>query len=307
MICSALIHPAAAEAQARLRKPEQAGESARQSVWRLGIRPRLSACRCCITRSGGSRIARKLPRPAESWSFVRRKSKLWTNWCRRRRMIVKILKGRKTGTPKEAYSYIASMPAEMMAFIETEMPNPPVLVEVPQLRSEMAAAATWPCRPRELDALGVPRGPKFDKIIEQFFEMQLRGQGKTPEDRTKAAEAISRVSRTSRRKAGKRKEEKAAARRKTRPRPQRQPERAREQRRNQRLAQPRKAERHRQLPRNLRRLQRRRLARSAQAKHEEAADEASKKKKPAESQERQQRNNSLRPREFSDRITLFRG
>ncbi len=37
----------------------------------------------------------------------------------------------------------------------------------------------------ELDALGVPRGPKFDKIIEQLFEMQLRGKGKTPEERAK--------------------------------------------------------------------------------------------------------------------------
>jgi hypothetical protein len=37
----------------------------------------------------------------------------------------------------------------------------------------------------ELESLGVPRGPKFDKVIEQFFEAALRGKGKTPEDRTK--------------------------------------------------------------------------------------------------------------------------
>ena len=37
----------------------------------------------------------------------------------------------------------------------------------------------------ELDALGIPRGPKFDKILDQLFEMQLRGKGRTPEDRTK--------------------------------------------------------------------------------------------------------------------------
>ena len=37
----------------------------------------------------------------------------------------------------------------------------------------------------ELDALGVPRGPKFDKIMEQLFDMQLRGKGKLPEERVK--------------------------------------------------------------------------------------------------------------------------
>ena len=44
----------------------------------------------------------------------------------------------------------------------------------------------WRFPSRELDALGVPRGPKFDKIIEQIFDMQLRGKARTPEDRTKA-------------------------------------------------------------------------------------------------------------------------
>jgi hypothetical protein len=42
----------------------------------------------------------------------------------------------------------------------------------------------------ELDALGVARGPKFDKIIEQLFEMQLRGKARSPEDRTKALRSL---------------------------------------------------------------------------------------------------------------------
>ncbi len=40
---------------------------------------------------------------------------------------LKNLKGKKTATPKDAHSYIAAMPSEMMAFIETEMPNPAVV------------------------------------------------------------------------------------------------------------------------------------------------------------------------------------
>ncbi len=98
--------------------------------------------------------------------------------------IVKMLKGRKTNTPRDAYYYIASLPPEMLPFIEVEMPNPRA---VSKIRNYVQK---W--RPlrlglpmTELDALGVPRGPKFDKILEQLFDMQLRGRGRNPEERTK--------------------------------------------------------------------------------------------------------------------------
>ena len=98
--------------------------------------------------------------------------------------IVKMLKGRKTNAPRDAYFYIASLPAEMLAFVEVEYPNPKALSKIRNytqkwrpLRLALPAA--------ELDALGVPRGPKFDKIIEQLFELQLRGKGRDPESRTK--------------------------------------------------------------------------------------------------------------------------
>jgi hypothetical protein len=98
--------------------------------------------------------------------------------------IVQDLKGRKTNAPKDAYFYLASVPPEMLAFIEVEMPNPKA---VSKIRSYLQK---W--RPLrlglpvgELDALGVPRGPKFDKIIEELFELQLRGRGRDPESRVK--------------------------------------------------------------------------------------------------------------------------
>jgi tRNA nucleotidyltransferase (CCA-adding enzyme) len=98
--------------------------------------------------------------------------------------IAQVLKGRKTGTPREAYSYISSLPAEMIAFIEVELPSPPVLSKFRNyfqkwrpLRSALPVS--------ELSALGVPRGPQFDKIMEQVFEMQLRGRARTPEERVK--------------------------------------------------------------------------------------------------------------------------
>jgi tRNA nucleotidyltransferase (CCA-adding enzyme) len=98
--------------------------------------------------------------------------------------IVKVLKGRKTNAPRDAYAFIGSVPVEMLIFIEVEMPSPPVMSKIRNYMQKWRPL--WLSMPRgELDALGVPRGPKFEKILEQLFDMQLRGKGKTPEDRTK--------------------------------------------------------------------------------------------------------------------------
>lgn len=97
---------------------------------------------------------------------------------------VKVLKGRKTASSKEAFTYLVAMPPEMMAFIEVEMPNSQVMAKFRNyLQKWRPLHMSLPLG--ELEALGVPRGPKFDKIIDQFFDMSLRGKGKTPEDRTK--------------------------------------------------------------------------------------------------------------------------
>lgn len=98
--------------------------------------------------------------------------------------VLKVLKSAKTNAAKDAYYYLASLRAEVVAFIETEMPNPRVLSKIRNYLQKwrplrMASPAG------ELEALGVERGQKFDKVIDQFFELQLRGKGKTPEDRTK--------------------------------------------------------------------------------------------------------------------------
>jgi tRNA nucleotidyltransferase (CCA-adding enzyme) len=98
--------------------------------------------------------------------------------------VLKILKSRKTNAPKDAYFYLASLPAETLAFIEVELPNAKALSKI------RAYLQKWrPMRQAlpvgELDALGVPRGAKFDKVIEDLFEMQLRGRGRDPEQRTK--------------------------------------------------------------------------------------------------------------------------
>ncbi|HXW56334.1 MAG TPA: hypothetical protein VEJ67_11330 [Candidatus Cybelea sp.] len=98
--------------------------------------------------------------------------------------IVKVLKSRKTHAPKDAYFYLASLPAGMLAFIEVEMPNAAAMSKI------RAYVQKW--RPMrlalpvaELDALGVPRGAKFDKVLEDLFDLQLRGRARDPESRAK--------------------------------------------------------------------------------------------------------------------------
>jgi len=98
--------------------------------------------------------------------------------------IVHNLKGRKTKAPKDAYFYLASVPPEMLAFIEVEMPNPKAISKIRSyLQKWRPLRLGLPVG--ELDALGVPRGPKFDKVIEDLFELQLRGRGRDPESRVK--------------------------------------------------------------------------------------------------------------------------
>jgi len=98
--------------------------------------------------------------------------------------IVQDLKGRKTNAPKDAYFYLAAVPPEMLAFIEVEMPNPKTIAKIRSyLQKWRPLRLGLPVG--ELDALGVARGPKFDKIIEELFVLQLRGRGRDPESRVK--------------------------------------------------------------------------------------------------------------------------
>ena len=43
----------------------------------------------------------------------------------------------------------------------------------------------------ELEALGMPRGPKFDQVVHDVFAAQLNGRGKTPEEREKMLRKLS--------------------------------------------------------------------------------------------------------------------
>jgi len=176
-----LIHPSLPK-----RKPDYDSlnklAKVRANLYSAGLRPRLQYPVLYYTL--GRLKSREAASAMRNLEFRSNEIEAIANLVPEAQKVVKILKGRKTNAPKDAYFYIASLPPEMLAFIETEMPNPKA---VSKFRSYIQK---WrPLRQSlpmgELDALGVARGPKFDKVIEQLFEMQLRGKGKLAEDRTK--------------------------------------------------------------------------------------------------------------------------
>jgi tRNA nucleotidyltransferase/poly(A) polymerase len=176
-----LIHPSLQK-----RKPDYDSlnklAKSRTTLASAGLRPRLQYAVLFYTL--GRLKSREAASAMRNMEFRSNEMEAIANLVPEAQKVVKVLKGRKTNTPKDAYFYIASLAPEMVAFIETEMPNPRA---VSKFRSYIQK---WrPLRQSlpmgELDGLGVPRGPKFDKVIEQFFEMQLRGKGKLPEERTK--------------------------------------------------------------------------------------------------------------------------
>jgi tRNA nucleotidyltransferase (CCA-adding enzyme) len=100
------------------------------------------------------------------------------------RNVVKVLKGRKTESPRDAYFYLASLPPEILVFIEAEIPDSRAISKIRNyLQKWRPLRLALPVA--ELDSLGVPRGARFDEILERLFEKQLRGKARTPEERTK--------------------------------------------------------------------------------------------------------------------------
>jgi tRNA nucleotidyltransferase (CCA-adding enzyme) len=177
----ALIHPSLQK-----RKPDYDSlnklAKVRANLYSAGLRPRLQYPVTFYTL--GRLKSREASATMRNMGFRSSEIEAVANLVPEAQKVVKILKGRKTNAPKDAYFYVASLPAEMLAFIEVEMPNPRAVSKFRNyLQKWRPLRQSLPMA--ELDALGVARGPKFDKVIEQLFEMQLRGKGKLPEERTK--------------------------------------------------------------------------------------------------------------------------
>jgi hypothetical protein len=104
----------------------------------------------------------------------------------------KELTGRKLNAPLDAYKFLEKQPVDRLGFLLAESSNSAALSKIRAylykwrpIRGSLTTVAN------ELEALGYPRGPKFDAIVEQVFGMQLTGRGKTPEEREKILRKLS--------------------------------------------------------------------------------------------------------------------
>jgi tRNA nucleotidyltransferase (CCA-adding enzyme) len=94
---------------------------------------------------------------------------------------VKLLSSAKLKDARAAYDALEKLPSETIAFLLTYTRQSKVLTRIKAyiskwkpLRAGLPAA--------QLEALGVPRGAKFDAVLESFFTMQLHSRVRGPED-----------------------------------------------------------------------------------------------------------------------------
>jgi tRNA nucleotidyltransferase (CCA-adding enzyme) len=125
--------------------------------------------------------------------------------------IQKELTGKKTKTPIEAYHFIEKLPLEVVAYLLAESNNSAAISKVKAyLHKWRPIRQALPVVANELEVLGMPRGPKFDQVVDQMFAMQLNGRGKTPEERQKTLRKLSGIKEPPKKKEKEKKPMKAA-------------------------------------------------------------------------------------------------
>src|SRR5260370_954798 len=102
------------------------------------------------------------------------------------------LVGRKMNAPVDAFRFLEKMPLDQIAYLMAESNNSAALSKIRAfLNKWRPVRIALPSVVTELEALGMPRGTKFDHIVEQVFAMQLTGRGKTREEREKILRKLS--------------------------------------------------------------------------------------------------------------------
>jgi tRNA nucleotidyltransferase (CCA-adding enzyme) len=100
--------------------------------------------------------------------------------------IVKLLSGPRTASARDAYAFLDKAPLDLLAYILAESKNGKAVSKIKTYFSKWKPIRqALPGVVGELEALGMVRGPKFDKVVEDFFQLQLLGRARKPEDHAK--------------------------------------------------------------------------------------------------------------------------
>jgi len=164
------------------RKPDYKGlealVKAREELASVNRRARLSAATLYYTFGRFSRVERSNAlkqaglRPAEIQPVASLEEQADA--------AVKILSAAKMKDARAAYDALEKMPAETIIFLLTYTRQSKVLARINAYVTKWKPMrATLPAV--QLEALGIPRGPKFDAVLEQFFTLQLHGRVRGPE------------------------------------------------------------------------------------------------------------------------------
>jgi tRNA nucleotidyltransferase (CCA-adding enzyme) len=104
----------------------------------------------------------------------------------------KQLVSKKMAAPIDAYRFLEKLPLDQVAYLLAESNKSAALSKIrAYLHKWRPVRIGLPAVASELEALGMPRGPKFDQIVEQVFAAQLTGRGKTKEEREKILRKLS--------------------------------------------------------------------------------------------------------------------
>lgn len=162
----------------------------REDMWNAGYRPRLYTPMILAVlgrfkqRDRGALLAKLEFRAPEIRAFQ--------EFEQNAAKAAKLLSGSKTGSPRDAYAFLETVPLDLLAYLLAQSSNSKVtgkirafLYKWKPLRQGLRAAAA------DLEGLGLERGSKFDKVLEDFFQVQLAGRARKPEDRIKVLRKLS--------------------------------------------------------------------------------------------------------------------
>ena len=163
---------------------------ARDDLAAAGIRPRLAAP---VSYAALGRLKdREVSGVLHRLDYRQNEIETVTGLEDRVQKVTAMLAGRKTAAPGEAYTFLEKTPPDLLAFILAESSNSKAVGKIrTYLNKWRPLRQALPAAILELESIGMPHGPKFDKVIDDLFQAQLSGKARNPELRLKLLRKLS--------------------------------------------------------------------------------------------------------------------